>query len=75
VDDRVAYVVLLLLDLRGCLRRTRGLVAVQEEGIGVLVVDEEEALAAALEREVGEEVVVEAVAERTPPAVAEDVAP
>ncbi len=75
VQDRVADRVLLLLHLRRRLGAAVGLVAVQEERVGVLVVDEQQALAAAVEREVGEEVVVEAVAQRLAAAVAEDVSP
>ena len=51
VQDRVANRVLLLLHLRGGLGAGVRLIAVQEEGVGVLVVDEQQALAAAVERE------------------------
>jgi hypothetical protein len=48
---------------------------VEEEGVRVLVVHEQQALPAAAQREVGQEVVVEPVAQAALVAVAEDVAP
>ena len=75
VEDRVADVVLLLLHLRRGLGAAVRLVAVQVERVRVLVVDEQQPLVLALEREEGEEVVVEAVAVRAPALAAEDVAP
>ena len=63
-------------DLLRRLRQARARpVAVEEEGVGVLVVHEDEPLAAAAQREVGEEVVVEAVAQLLAPAGLEGVVP
>ena len=75
VQDRVTDRVLLLLYLRGRLWRAGGLVAVQEEGVRVLVVDEKQALATALQREIGQEVVVEPIPQRGSAGPAEEVAP
>ena len=75
MEDRVAHGVLLELDLGRRLGGAVGLVAVQEERVRVLVVHEQQPLARALEREVGEEVVVEPVVERASLAVPEGVAP